>query len=127
MKRIALLTFTLLTFFLAVGITTVRADESARADENNDKVREGLGLRFAASSTTTDSTTPASTPVVKSTDKRPKKKFIRNLAISAATCGIGIGLAANPATAAEVGLPILFGGNYLAWRLYRLHPKLSGF
>src|SRR5215469_231731 len=102
MKRIAFLTIASLTLFLLVGITAVRADEAA------DKAREGLGLGFAdaspATSPTNVSTMAASTPVVGSTTPRPKKKFIRNLAISAATCGIGIGLAANPATAAEIGL-----------------------
>lgn len=56
---------------------------------------------------------------------RKKKPFLIRMAITGGLCGLGIGLAGNPATAAEIGLPIFFGGQYLAWRLYQKHPKLS--
>jgi hypothetical protein len=59
--------------------------------------------------------------------KRPKKAFIIRFVVAGAACGVGIGLSANPATTAEIGLPILLGGNYLAFRLYQNHPKWSAF
>ena len=59
--------------------------------------------------------------------KRPKKPFIKRFVIAAGACGLGIGLSANPATSAEIGVPILLGGNYFAYRLYQNHPKWSAF
>src|SRR6202007_244365 len=60
-------------------------------------------------------------------NKRPKKQFVVRAAMAAASCGVGIGLSGNPATAAEIGLPILIGGNALAYKLYQNHPKWSAF
>jgi len=59
--------------------------------------------------------------------KRAKKPFIKRFIIAAGACGLGIGLSANPATSAEIGVPILLGGNYVAYRLYQNHPKWSAF
>src|SRR5215470_3105311 len=59
--------------------------------------------------------------------KRPKKQFVVRAAIAAATCGVGIGVTGNPATAAEIGIPILVGGNALAYKLYQNHPNWSAF
>jgi len=58
---------------------------------------------------------------------RPKKPFIVRAAIAGTSCGVAIGLAGNPATAAEIGLPILVGGNVVAYKLYQNHPQLSAF
>jgi hypothetical protein len=58
---------------------------------------------------------------------RKKKPFLIRFAIAGGACGLGIGLSANPATSAEIGVPILLGGNYLAWRLYQNHPGWSKF
>src|SRR5215469_14104264 len=56
-----------------------------------------------------------------------KKPFIKRAIVATAICGVGIGVSTNPATAAEIGVPILIGGNALAYKLRVKHPKWSAF
>lgn len=85
-------------------------------------VRQQAVAAIEVTQETVSSSTAAAQVVLAQHKKKP---FLIRFAIAGATCGVGIGLSANPATAAEIGLPILIGGNYLAWRIEVKHPKLG--
>lgn len=57
---------------------------------------------------------------------RPRKRLYFGMGTSTAECVVGIVLSKNPATAAEIGLPILLFGNIVAVKLYNNHPRWSG-
>jgi hypothetical protein len=54
-----------------------------------------------------------------------EKPIYYGLGSSAATCGASIAFSRDPGKAAAIGVPILIGGNLVAAKLFRKHPRLA--
>jgi hypothetical protein len=56
-----------------------------------------------------------------------EKPIYYGLGVSAAACGASIAFSRDTGKAAAIGVPILIGGNLVAAKLFRKHPRLASF